>query len=191
MANQYSADVPKGFNVPKQVRLDSITGVQNEETLKNLGVDNNLAFKYYEDLEIYCKDEKTKYIWREVIGIETGLLDSHFVYPTYDAVDGIDYSGKSFNFFLKTSSNNPLPDGSETKIEAGSNTTVTGTGTILNPYIISSTSEDSEIFLEEGDNVTITGTGTFLDLYVINADTGNVGLVKTELNEIITPTQTL
>jgi hypothetical protein len=191
MANQYSADVPKGFNVPKQVRLDSITGVQNEETLKNLGVDNNLAFKYYEDLEIYCKDEKTKYIWREVIGIETGLLDSHFVYPTYDAVDGIDYSGKSFNFFLKTSSNNPLPDGSETKIEAGSNTTVTGTGTILNPYIISSTSEDSEIFLEEGDNVTITGTGTSLDPYVINADTGNVGLIKTELNEIIAPTQTL
>ena len=30
MANQYSADVPKGFNVPKQVRLDSITGIQNE-----------------------------------------------------------------------------------------------------------------------------------------------------------------
>ena len=52
MANQYSADVPKGFNVPKQVRLDSITGVQNEITLKNLGDGNNLAFKYYEGLKI-------------------------------------------------------------------------------------------------------------------------------------------
>jgi len=191
MVNQYSADVPKGFNVPKQVRLDSITGIQNEDTLKNLGENNNLAFKYYEGLEIYCKDEKTTYVWREVVGIEIGLLNSHFIYPTYDAVDGIDYSGKSFNFFLITSSNNPLPDGSETKIEAGSNTNVTGTGTTLDPYIISSTSEDSEIFLEEGDNVTITGIGTFLDPYVINADAEDVGLIKTELNEIIAPTQTL
>ena len=99
MANQYSADVPKGFNVPKQVRLDSITGIQNEITLKDLGSGNNLAFKYYEGLKIYCKDEKTEYVWREVVGVETGLLGTHFVYPTYSPVDGINYSGKSFNFF--------------------------------------------------------------------------------------------
>jgi hypothetical protein len=53
MANQYSADVPKGFNVPKQVRLDSITGIQNEASLKNLGPGNSLAFKYYEGLEVF------------------------------------------------------------------------------------------------------------------------------------------
>lgn len=106
MANQYSADVPKGFNVPKQVRLDSITGVQNELTLKNLGTGNNLAFKYYEGLKVYCKDEKTEYIWREVIGSETGLLDTAFTYPTYSPVDGVDYSGKTFNFFLIPNSNN-------------------------------------------------------------------------------------
>jgi hypothetical protein len=99
MANQYSADVPKGFNVPKQVRLDSITSIQNENTLKNLGIGNNLAFKYYEGLKVYCKDEKTEYVWREVIGLETGLLDISFIYPTYNTVDGINYSGKSFNFF--------------------------------------------------------------------------------------------
>ena len=126
MANQYSADVPKGFNVPKQVRLDSITGIQNETTLKNLGSGNNLAFKYYEGLKVYCKDEKTEYVWRQVIGLETGLLTSNFVYPTYTAVDGIDYSGKSFNFFLVSNSNITPPNGSETKINAGTNTTVTG-----------------------------------------------------------------
>ena len=102
MANEYSADVPKGFNVPKQVRLDSITGIQNEETLKNLGSGNNLAFKYYDGLKVYCKDEKKEYIWRQVVGSETGLLTTHFVYPTYPSIDGIDYSGKSFNFFLVT-----------------------------------------------------------------------------------------
>ncbi len=33
----------------------------------------------------------------------------------------------------------PSPDGSETKVQAGTNTTVTGTGTAANPYIINST----------------------------------------------------
>ena len=122
MANEYSADVPKGFNVPKQVRLDSITGVQNELTLKNLGYGNNLAFKYYEGLKIYCKDKKTEYVWREVIGSETGLLTTHFVYPTYPSIDGVDYSGKSFNFFLVTN-NGTSANGSEIKINSGTITT--------------------------------------------------------------------
>jgi len=190
MANQYSADVPKGFNVPKQVRLDSITGIQNEETLKDLGAGNNLAFKYYEGLKVYCKDEKTEYIWREVEGVETGLLDTHFVYPTYSAVDGIDYSGKSFNFFLIPNNTEPA-DGSETKLIEGTNVTITGTGTTLDPYEISSTVEATETFIEEGDNITITGIGTEVDPYIVNADLTDLGIVKTVGNEVIAPGQTL
>ena len=191
MANEYSADVPKGFNVPKQVRLDSITGVQNELTLKNLGSGNNLAFKYYEGLKIYCKDEKTEYVWREVIGSETGLLTTHFVYPTYSPVDGINYSGKSFNFFEIASSNITPPDGSETKLVQGSNVTITGIGTIVNPYIISSNSEISETYIEEGDNVVITGTGIISDPYIINTNLDDLGIVKTINNEVISPGQSL
>lgn len=193
MANQYSADVPKGFNVPKQVRLDSITGVQNETTLKNLGDGNNLAFKYYEGLKIYCKDEKTEYIWREVIGIETGLLDSHFIYPTYSPIDGIDYSGKTFNFFLISNTNNSA-DGSETKINAGTNVTITGTGTVSSPYVINSTdtvANGSETKINEGDNITITGNGTQSTPYIINADLTDLGIIKTVNNEVISPTQSL
>lgn len=191
MANEYSADVPKGFNVPKQVRLDSITGIQNEETLKDLGVGNNLAFKYYEGLEIYCKDEKTTYRWREVVGSETGLLDIHFVYPNYNPVDGIDYSGKSFNFFEVTDSNIQPPDGSETKLIEGSNITIIGTGTALDPYEISSTSGPSQTYIEEGNNVTITGTGVELDPYIINSDSEDLGIVKTVNNEVIAPGQSI
>jgi len=190
MANQYSADVPKGFNVPKQVRLDSITGIQNEETLKDLGAGNSLAFKYYEGLKVYCKDEKTEYIWREVEGVETGLLDTHFVYPTYSAVDGIDYSGKSFNFFLIPNNTEPA-DGSETKLIEGANVTITGTGTTLDPYEISSSFEVTETFIEEGDNITITGIGTEVDPYIVNADLTDLGIVKTVGNEVIAPGQTL
>ena len=191
MMNQYSADVPKGFNVPKQVRLDSITGVQNELTLKNLGSGNNLAFKYYEGLKIYCKDEKTEYVWREVIGSETGLLTTHFVYPTYPSIDGIDYSGKSFNFFEVTNSNAQPPDGSETKLTEGSNITIIGTGTILDPYTISSSSEISETYIEEGNNVVITGTGIISDPYIINTNLDDLGIVKTINNEVISPGQSL
>ena len=191
MANQYSADVPKGFNVPKQVRLDSITGIQNEITLKNLGSGNNLAFKYYEGLKIYCKDEKTEYVWREVIGLETGLLDTHFIYPTYSPIDGINYSGKSFNFFEITNSNITPPDGSETKLVQGSNITITGIGTIVNPYTISSNFEISETYINEGNNINITGSGIISDPYIINSNLDNLGIVKTIGNEVISPGQSL
>ena len=193
MANQYSADVPKGFNVPKQVRLDSITGVQNELTLKNLGSGNNLAFKYYEGLKVYCKDEKKEYIWRQVVGSETGLLTTHFVYPTYPPIDGIDYSGKSFNFFLVTNNGTPA-NGSETKINSGTNTIVTGLGTIASPYVINSTdtvANGSETKINEGDNITITGNGTQSTPYIINADLTDLGIIKTVNNEVISPTQSL
>ena len=193
MANQYSADVPKGFNVPKQVRLDSITAIQNEEALKNLGSGNNLAFKYYEGLKVYCKDEKKEYIWRQVVGSETGLLTTHFVYPTYPSIDGIDYSGKSFNFFLVTNNGTPA-NGSETKINSGTNTTVTGLGTIASPYVINSTdtvANGSETKINEGDNITITGNGTQSTPYIINADLTDLGIIKTVNNEVISPTQSL
>ena len=193
MVNQYSADVPKGFNVPKQVRLDSITGIQNEETLKDLGSGNNLAFKYYEGLKIYCKDEKTEYVWRQVVGSETGLLNTAFTYPTYSPVDGINYSGKSFNFFLVTNGGPPA-NGSETKINAGTNTTVTGLGTIASPYVINSTdtvANGSETKINEGDNITITGNGTQSTPYIINADLTDLGIIKTVNNEVIAPQQSL
>ena len=193
MTNEYSADIPKGLNVPKQVRLDSITSIQNENTLKNLGSGNNLAFKYYEGLKVYCKDEKKEYIWRQVVGSETGLLTTHFVYPTYPSIDGIDYSGKSFNFFLVTNNGTPA-NGSETKINAGTNTTVTGLGTIASPYVINSTdtvANGSETKINEGDNINITGNGTQLTPYIINADLTDLGIVKTVNNEVISPTQSL
>lgn len=191
MANQYSADVPKGFNVPKQVRLDSITGIQNELTLKDLGTGNNLAFKYYDGLKVRCKDEKTEYIWREVIGVETGLLDVAFTYPIYPPVDGIDYSGKTYNFFEITNSNITPPDGSETKLIEGTNITITGTGTTLDPYEISADSQISQTYINEGDNINITGNGTQLTPYIINADLTDLGIVKTIDDEVIVPGQSL
>ena len=92
-------DVIKGYRIPAQIRLDAKSAVQSEAVLSNLGTGNNLAFTYYEGLKVYCKNEKKTYIWREVIGLEQGLLLLNFTYPTYSPIDGINYSNKNFNFF--------------------------------------------------------------------------------------------
>jgi spore maturation protein SpmA len=68
--------------------------------------------------------------------------------------------------FLVTSS---IPDGSETKVIAGTNTTVTGVGTIANPYIVNSIPNGSETKVVAGTNVLVTGLGTITNPYIINA----------------------
>ena len=67
-----------------------------------------------------------------------------------------------------------VPDGSETKVTAGTNTSVTGTGTIASPYIINAsggggTADGSETKLTAGTNITITGNGTIATPYVISS----------------------
>ena len=66
-----------------------------------------------------------------------------------------------------------VPDGSETKVTAGTNVTVTGTGTIASPYIINAsggggTADGSETIINAGINISITGIGTTGNPYIIN-----------------------
>lgn len=89
-----------GIIIPKQTPLDSKGFADSETTLKNLGLNNNLAYTYYDGLNVFCKEEKTWWEWREVVGIETGLLLTHFLYTDGTiGADGIDYSLKFYNFF--------------------------------------------------------------------------------------------
>lgn len=158
-------DVIKGYRIPAQIRLDAKSAVQNEAALKDLGPANNLAFTYHEGLEIYCKNEKTKYVWREVVGLEVGLMLTNFTYPIYSAVDGINYSSKVFNFFAAQA---------QTSVSSGSNITVTGTGSAINPYVISGPAatpipNGSETKVNAGTNVTVTGLGTIASPYIVNS----------------------
>ena len=65
------------------------------------------------------------------------------------------------------------PDGSETKVTAGTNVTVTGTGTTASPYVVNAAAaavaDGSETKVTAGTNVTVTGSGTTAAPYVVNA----------------------
>jgi DNA/RNA endonuclease YhcR with UshA esterase domain len=79
--------------------------------------------------------------------------------------------------------NKPVTDGSETKVDAGSSMIITGSGTIVDPYIIINDgfsgdyndlinkpiTDGSESRITAGVNITITGAGTVTSPYVINS----------------------
>ena len=97
------SNIPTGLKIPTQIPLDDKRFALNEAELAYLGVDNNLAFTYHDQLEVLCLTEKKTYQWREVQSGEenTGLVPLDFTYPTGLAdVYGINYSGKKYNFFL-------------------------------------------------------------------------------------------
>lgn len=61
------------------------------------------------------------------------------------------------------------PDGTETKLVSGTNTTVVGNGSIATPYSVNVTSDGSETKITAGVNTTVTGLGTTISPYVINS----------------------
>lgn len=66
-------------------------------------------------------------------------------------------------------------DGSQTKINAGTNISVIGNGTIDTPYIISNSQviDGSETKINAGTNVSVSGSGTIGAPYIINSTGGD------------------
>ena len=97
-------NIPTGLKITTQIPLNVKEFISDEATLANLGTNNNLAYTYHDRLRVYCFQEKTTFVWREVqIGEEnTGLVSVDFVYPNNYVVYGIDYSNKLYNFFEDT-----------------------------------------------------------------------------------------
>lgn len=187
-------NIPVGLNITTQIPLDVKTISLTESNLASLGIDNNKAFTYYDGLKVYCLDTRKTYEWRErKVGDTNGLITLDFTYPANTVAFGITYSNKIFNFFevpfvlssdIKeiVSPNNTVnitetptqiqltvtpSNGSETKIINGLQTTVTGTGTTLDPYKI-----DGKLY-QAGSGITITGSGTSLNPYIIAIDHSN------------------
>jgi hypothetical protein len=87
--------------------------------------------------------------------------------------------------------NRPVTDGSETKISAGDRIILAGTGTLVNPYIITNGTDGSETRLTAGSHITITGTGTLTNPYIINdAADGSETYLSAEDNLTVSGTGT-
>ena len=123
--------IPTGLIINSQIPLDNKLYFLNEASLSDLGELDNLAFIYYKGMVAYCAQEDTSYKWKEIQEAEEGLLNNNFIYPDNWIKEGIDYSNRAYNFVAVTS-------GTETKINAGTNVTITGDGTDATPYIINS-----------------------------------------------------
>lgn len=92
-------DEISGIRVVGQIPLDAKSYSPNQNLLKILGDDNNLAYTYFEGMVVFCIEEKTRWEWREAVGAEQGLIDDNFTYPDGLVALGINYSLRSFNFF--------------------------------------------------------------------------------------------
>jgi hypothetical protein len=93
---------------------------------------------------------------------------SQFLSVPYSLYSKIAANGFSGNYNDLT--HKPITNGSETKVNAGINITVTGIGTIANPYII-----NSETSISAGSNLTISGSGTKASPYLLDTKKHYIG----------------
>lgn len=162
MAQDFN-NIPAGLNIPTQIPLNIKENVLNEATLAYLGLNNNLAYTYHDQMIVTCLEEGTRYIWREVlVGEEnTGLVPLDFTYPSNIIVYGIIYSNKKFNFFKL-----PSLEQKYTIANIGSgqgvykNTTIVGDNTQFNLKKINSSSLEVVTSID----------GNTIDINVINTD---------------------
>lgn len=100
MPQNYS-NITGGLRVQTQIPLDYKKYSPSELSLSNLGINNNLAFTYYDGLIVFCREERSFWEWKEVLDPPQGekLLNEDFIYPDNVEIDGVEYSLKPFNFF--------------------------------------------------------------------------------------------
>lgn len=91
-------NIQLGLNIPSQIPLDIKNWISNEETLSNLGINDNLAFTYVKGMIIYCIEEGSRWEWKPTLG-SGGLLLTDYTYPSGVTTFGIDYSNQAYNFY--------------------------------------------------------------------------------------------
>lgn len=93
------------------------------------------------------------------------------------AGNGLTYDESTHGLYVNVSSDtaNMTQYGSDdgiytppTVVTAGTATTITGSGTPENPYVINTAPEVGDTAIQAGDGVTITGTGVTADPYVVS-----------------------
>ena len=95
MYNQNRKVLTEGWHVGSQTPIDDRLVFTDLADLQNLGTGNVNAFRYYEGMQVWVLTTNKEYIWVESA---IGALTSSFTYPPNTIVNGVIYSGRSFNF---------------------------------------------------------------------------------------------
>lgn len=102
--------ITDGFFIPSQKNLNPKVFIDTYASLVDLGVDDEKAYTYYNNMLAFCEENETFYIWKEVIDISSDdLINPNFRYPDNYINGGYDYSLKYYSFyeikFLKAPAN--------------------------------------------------------------------------------------
>jgi hypothetical protein len=130
-SNPNKTDIQTGLSVPAQIPLDYIKYSPSESILSSLGLNDNLAFTYYDKLIVHCREEDTKWEWRVGTVAEVGLVAQNFTYPLRWIVDDVNYSGKEYNFYKLTEAKDLFSTINE--ITEATGAYVTGNDIVFNP----------------------------------------------------------
>lgn len=91
-------DISKSLRVAGMFPLDDKTIIVKLDDLKDLGTASSKAFTYYDGLRVFCLENRQEYEWKELAFGDTGLIPQSYSYPPSIEVNGVDYSGKVYNF---------------------------------------------------------------------------------------------
>lgn len=96
-------NILENLYVPGQLPLDHKLWYHSKKDV-NLGENNVLAYAFYMGMLIYCANDRQMFEWREVehktVLKPIKILKEDFTYPEGVKVNGVDYSNKTYNFFL-------------------------------------------------------------------------------------------
>lgn len=169
MAQDFN-NIPAGLNIPTQIPLNIKENVLNEATLAYLGLSNNLAYTYHDQMIVTCLEEGTRYIWREVlVGEEnTGLVPLDFTYPSNIIVYGIIYSNRTFNFFLLPSLEKTYNAANVgTGVSVYKDTTTVGS---TNTFNFKKSVSNTIMITEDGDDVRYEIIDGGVNQFIVNSD---------------------
>jgi hypothetical protein len=96
-----TSNIIKSLSVSGQFVLNNKLYFIDLESMRNLGLNNNLAYTYYKGMIVFCLETKKEYIWDEknTIIYLPGVLSTDFVYADGTISNEIDYSNKLYNFY--------------------------------------------------------------------------------------------
>lgn len=88
----------EGFKVGSQTPIDDRTVFVDLTDLQDLGASNYNAYRYHEGLRVWVMSEDKEYVWKDTSGLGAGA-GTDFTYPAGVVVNGVTYSGRTFNFY--------------------------------------------------------------------------------------------